>query len=161
MTYQKGTANLTENQNILDQSQNNEILLQTAIFITIPSTAVKMINKHASPGSDGLTASFYTSFPSLVKLLTNVHNNMIFQHQMSPSQREALVKLIPKKTHPKTVKEWRPISLLNVDYKILTTTITNRLKPILQQYISEEQQCGLPNRQIFNNHLNKKIRNRI
>ena len=61
-----------------------------------------------------------------------------------------------KKPHPKTVKEWRPISLLNVDYKILTTIIANRLKPILQQYISQEQQCGVPNRQIYNNHLNIK-----
>ena len=81
---------------------------------------------------------------------------MIFQNQMSPSQREALVKLIPKKSHPKTVKEWRPISLLNVDYKILTTIIANRLKPYLQQCISREQLCGLPNRQIYNNHLNIK-----
>ena len=77
-------------------SFNNSLIIHE----TEVSTAVKMINKHASPGSDGLTASFYTSFPSLVKLLTNVYNNMIFQHQMSPSQGEDLVKLIPKKNTP-------------------------------------------------------------
>ena len=52
------------------------------------------------------------------------------------------------------VQDWRPIFLLNTDYKILSTIISSRLKPILNSIISLEQQCGLPNRRIFNNHLN-------
>ena len=72
----------------------------------------------------------------------------------SLSQSLSLIKLIPKIPNPKTVKDWRPIALLNTDYKILASIIATRLKPILNSIISQEQQCGLPNRQIFNNHLN-------
>ena len=43
-------------------------------------------------------------------------------------------------------KNWRPISLLCVDYKILTKIISNRLKTKLDNEISKEQTCGIPNR---------------
>ena len=69
-------------------------------------------------------------------------------------RRRRRIKLIPKKPNPTSVKDWRPISLLNTNYKILSSIISSRLKPILNSTISLEQQCGLPNRLIFNNHLN-------
>ena len=47
-----------------------------------------------------------------------------------------------------------PIVLPNRDNEILSSIISSRLKPILNSIISTEKQCGLPNRQIFNNHLN-------
>ena len=120
------------------------------------TTAINSLNKHAAPGSDGLTASFYVSLPALVPILTSVFNNAYLQKKLSNSQRQAFVKLLPKSSHPSSVKDWQPISLLNVDYKILATVIANRLKPLRQNYISDEQQCGLPNRHLFNNHLNIK-----
>ena len=49
------------------------------------------------------------------------------------------------------LRYWRPISLLCVDYKILTKILANRLKKILPQIISEEQNCSIPHRTIFNN----------
>ena len=49
------------------------------------------------------------------------------------------------------LKYWRPISLLCVDYKILTKIADNRLRYILPQIISEEQNCSIPDRTIFNN----------
>ena len=52
------------------------------------------------------------------------------------------------------MKDWRPIAILNTDYKILASIISNRLKPILNSIISQKQKCKLPNRQIFNSHLN-------
>ena len=120
------------------------------------TTAINSLNKHAAPGSDGLTASFYVSLPALVPILTSVFNNAYLQNKLSNSQRQAFVKLLPKSSHPNSVKDWRLISLLNVDYKILATVIANRLKPLRQNYISDEQLCGLPNRHLFNNHLNIK-----
>ena len=98
-------------------------------------SAIKTLNQNSAPGLDGFTPCLYISFPSLISIL-------------------ALIKLIPKTPNPKSVKDWRPISLLNTDYKILSTIISSRPKPILNSVISLEQQCGLPNRQIFKNHLN-------
>ena len=49
------------------------------------------------------------------------------------------------------MKYWRPISLLCTDYKILTKILANRLKQILPKIISQEQNCSIPQRTIFNN----------
>ena len=111
------------------------------------------LNKHSSPGLDGFTAQLYNSLSSIISLLTQSFNNTFIRKQLPPSQSIVLIKLIPKISKPTSVKDWRPIALLNTDYKILSSIISNRLKPILNSIVSPEQQCGLPGRQIFNNHL--------
>lgn len=133
-------------------------LLPESPLITIDEikSAVRCLNKHSAPGCDGLPTSFYTSFPSTYPLLAETFNNSFIQSKLTESQMLAIVKLIPKIQSPKTVKDWRPISLLNTDYKILSFIIANRLKPLLNSAISKSQQCGLPKRQIFNCHLNIK-----
>ena len=118
--------------------------------------AIKLLNKNSSPGSDGFTSSFYQSLPILVPKLVEIFNNSFLRKSLPPSQLTALVKLIPKIRSPTLVTHYRPISLLNTDYKILSHIISNRLKPLLNHIISPEQQCGLPGRQIFHNHLNIK-----
>ena len=139
---------------------DNEILQSLPSFPLITQAEIKIaivsLNKNSSPGSNGLTAKFYSSFPSFIPLLRQTYNNSYFCNQLSNSQRLALIKLIPKKPNAFIVKDWRPISLLNTDYKILSTIILNRLKPILNYIISFEQQRGLPKCQIFNNQLNIK-----
>ena len=117
-------------------------------------TAIKLLKKNSAPGLNGFTSSLYTSFPSLIPILCQTFNNSYIRQQLTLTQSTALIKLILKTPNPKTVKDWRPIALLNTDYKILASLICNRLKPILNSIISQEQQCRLPNRQIFNNHLN-------
>ena len=116
--------------------------------------AIQTLNQNSAPGLDGFTPKLYISFPLLFPILFQTFNNSYLRKQLTHSQSLALIKLIPKIPNPISVKDWRPISLLNTDYKILSTIISFRLKPILNSAISIEQQCGLPNRQIFNNHLN-------
>ena len=56
------------------------------------------------------------------------------------SQREGVISLIPKQGKDlRELKNWRPISLLNVDYKILTKVLANRLKSALKEIINEDQ----------------------
>jgi hypothetical protein len=58
----------------------------------------------------------------------------------SVSQRQGLITCIPKEGKPKHfLKNWRPITLLNVDFKIASACIANRIKPILRNIISETQ----------------------
>ena len=50
-----------------------------------------------------------------------------------------------------SLKNWRPISLLNLDYKIATKALSNRLRKVLPLILSEDQTCGVPGRSIFEN----------
>ena len=67
--------------------------------------------------------------------------------------REAIVKLIYKKGKHNDLKNWRPISLLNTDYKILSKILALRLTPLFQKHILPNQNAGLPKRRIENIHL--------
>ena len=116
--------------------------------------AIQSLNQNSALGLDVFTLKLYISFSLLILILCQTFNNSYLRKQLTRSQSLALIKLIPKIPNPISVKDWPPISLLNTDYKILSTIISSRLKPILNSVISIKQQCGLPNRQIFNNHLN-------
>ena len=65
--------------------------------------------------------------------------------------KQAIITLIPKKGDLSKLKYWGPISLLCINYKILTKISANRLKNVLPHIISKEQTCSIPNRTIFNN----------
>lgn len=71
--------------------------------------------------------------------------------KLSSSQRSATIKCLQKKGDITQVTNWRPVSLLNVDYKILAKTLSLRLLNLLPSIISEEQTCSIKGRKIFFN----------
>ena len=69
--------------------------------------------------------------------------------KFSISQRQGLITCIPKDGKSKYyLKNWRPITLLFVDYKIASASLVNRIKPILQNIISQTQKGFLRGRYI-------------
>ena len=106
-----------------------------------------------SLGVDGIPIEFYKEFlETIIPDLQKTFNETLFTNKKMPKTwNQAMITLIPKKGNIKLFKYWRPISLLCVDYKILTKILANRLRHILPQIISEEQNCSIPNRTIFNN----------
>ena len=105
-----------------------------------------------SPGIDGLPMEFYLVFWPEIKddffeLVNHVHKNNI----MSKTMREAILTLIFKKGEKKRLQNWRPISLLCVDYKIITAALANKLKYQLPHIISTDQTCSIPGRSILSN----------
>lgn len=65
---------------------------------------------------------------------------------------QGLITLIPKpKKHLLLIDSWRPICLLNNNYKIVALAFAQRIKPVLESITDEEQFGFLPNRHISNN----------
>ena len=71
--------------------------------------------------------------------------------------RLAIISLLYKKGDIKLLKNWRPISLLNVDYKIGWKAFANRLQLILPSILNSDQTCSVHGRSIFENLMLARI----
>ena len=83
--------------------------------------ALKSFSNNKSAGNDGLTKEFYGTFwEELKQPFMNSLNQAKVSKKLVTSQRQAVIKLLEKKDKDKRlISIWRPISLLNVDYKII------------------------------------------
>ena len=94
-----------------------------------------------SPGTDGLTAKVYLSFWELLgQELVDSFNYAFEKGEMAISQNRGIITLIPKKDKNRTLSDnWRPISLLNTNYKVATKAIAARIAKVLSTLIHEDQ----------------------
>lgn len=108
------------------------------------------MSKHKSPGADGLTVEFYIQFwDELKDILLRLYQCVYTQSIMTRSMRSGHITLIYKNKGDKNLlKNWRPISLLNVDYKIIARVMSDRLKQVLPGIISPEQSSCIIGRDI-------------
>ena len=106
-----------------------------------------------SPGTDGLPSEFYKVFwEEIGESLTSALNFSFEIGQLPISQRRGIIKLIPKKdADPNLIKNWRPLTLLNCDYKIASKAIANRIKTVLPELISDDQSGFIKKRCISDN----------
>ncbi len=98
--------------------------------------ALKMMKINSSPGSDGLTTSWYIVFWNKVqKLLISCYNESLIKNQLSNSQRRGILTLLHKgkALSRDDLGNWRPISFTNTDYTILAKSLANRLKLVVNQ----------------------------
>ena len=94
-----------------------------------------------TPGFDGYTAEFYKIFWKDIGCFVLRSLNYAYQHgQLADSQRLGVITLLPKGDKPRhLLKNWRPITLLGIDYKILSGVFALRLKKVLPLLIEPEQ----------------------
>jgi hypothetical protein len=117
-------------------------------------TAIKQMAPLTAPGLDGLPPLFYHTFWSFIggdvtsAVLSSLNSGKILQ-----SINHTYITLIPKVKSPENITEFRPISLCNVVYKIISKVIANRLKLIMPHVISDTQSSFVPGRLITNNTL--------
>ena len=104
-------------------------------------TALKEFKNNKTKGNGGFLAKFYKFFWSDLGTEMNPSFNYAFKKgSLSISQKRGIISLIFKKNKDKTLLEnLRAISLLNVDYKIMTKSIAKRLEKALPKMINSDQ----------------------
>ncbi|KAL5776412.1 hypothetical protein ACOSP7_009338 [Xanthoceras sorbifolium] len=119
--------------------------VRRAIFAMHPTKA---------PGKDGMPAIFYQKYwetvgPSVTAACLQFLN---FGGDIAAINSTIIV-LIPKVKNPQRVSDYRPISLCNVFYKIISKVLSNRFRLVLGEVISEAQSAFLPGRLITDNAI--------
>jgi len=113
-------------------------------------TILNSFGDNKCPGSDGLPKEFYIYFWEEIKgLLMNSFQYSLYTGSLSIDQRKGIISLIPKKGKDTTnLSNWRPLTLLNTDYKTLAKLFAYRLKHLLPKIINDDQSGFIPNRYI-------------
>lgn len=115
--------------------------------------ALKTMPNNRTPGCDGFSSEWYKFFFTDIEQTVIDSFNYAFHHgKLSADQRRGVINLIPKKDkNPIYLKNWRPISLLNTDYKLLAKCIALRVKRVLPNVINGDQTGFLKGRFIGEN----------
>ncbi|KAK3565809.1 hypothetical protein QTP86_015570 [Hemibagrus guttatus] len=111
----------------------------------------RMENGRAS-GIDGLPAEFYKAFWAVIgQDVLDVLRDSILRGELPLSCRRAVLTLLPKKGDLTHLKNWRPVSLLCTDYKLLSKALASRLTKVMERLIHQDQTYCVPDRSIFDN----------
>ena len=115
--------------------------------------ALQLLPNNKSPGSDGFTTNFYKFFWKDIKdLLLQSFEDSFKTKKLSSFQRMGILNLLPKKDKDlRSLANWRPVSLLNTDYKILTKLLAMRLQKVIPTIINSDQVGYIKNRYIGEN----------
>ena len=121
--------NQEEIENMNRQSTSNEI-----------ETVMKNLPTNNTPGPDGFTGEFYQTFrEELTPILLKLFQNIAEGGTLPTSFYEATITLIPKPDKDVTKKEsYRPISLMNIDAKILNKILANRSQQHMKRIIHHD-----------------------
>ena len=117
------------------------------------SIAIQNMKKGKTPGSNGFSSDFFRVFWNILGIfLHRAFKTCCSKGESLATHRESLITLIPKSGQAdNSIKGWRPISLLNVDFKIISTAIANRFKKVISRIISPTQTAYIKGRFIGEN----------
>lgn len=131
-------VNDSQNSRMLRKFSNEE--LRHALFDMKPDK---------SPGPDGLPPGFFQHYWDIIgEDVIDFCERFRVSRCLPVGSNSTQIVLIPKVNNPTTMNEFRPIALCNVLYKILAKALANRIKPLLNDLISENQCAFVPGRMI-------------
>ena len=151
--YSESTYNFFQNHELPQLKEQEKQKCEGLLTEKECEEAVKDMKNGKTPGSDGLTVEFYKIFwQDLKDAILNSFNQLFQINSLSEIQKQGLITLRPKSSKDLTnLSNWRPISLLNVDYKIMTKTIASRIKTVLKVLIDSSQTGFIKGRYIGEN----------
>lgn len=109
---------------------------------------IAQLKNNKSPGTDGFSGEYYKAFVGeLTPILCNAYNYALEKGQAPASWSEAIISVIHKENKDPTLcASYRPISLLCVDFKILTSIIAKRIQKIIHKLVKPDQTGFITNR---------------
>ena len=135
------------NVQVSDETRNVQ---NTQISMEDLQTAIRTMNNNKTPGFDGIPVDFYKVFwnylkkPFMDMLLECYEDNNLHR-----SAKQGVLNLIPKANKDtRFIKNLRPITLLNTDYKIIEKAIANKMLPALNEVIHKDQRGFMKDRRI-------------
>ena len=139
-----------DNENVpkLTEQQKNDI--EGEMLIEELTSVLKNCNNDSSPGPSGFTYKFYKMFwGSLKYFLLKCANYSLEQESLPSILTQGLISLLPKGDKPKDLlRNWRPITLLNVGYKLISSVLSKRISSSLEKIINRDQVGFVKNRYI-------------
>jgi hypothetical protein len=121
-------------------TEDDSIIMDSPCTLQEVLDALKSFTKDKIPGPDGWTVEFYLHFFDLVgvDLLELVEDSRL-RGKVTGALNSTFLTLIPKENNPISFGDYRPITLCNLCYKLISKIIANRIKPILSRTLSGEQ----------------------
>ena len=128
-------------------------MLDEPITLEEIEIALSQAPKGKSPGLDGITVDWLSRFwPEIKTIFMEALNASFKEGLLTQSQRRAVVTMIPKPNRDhELLRNYRGISLLCCDYKLISATLANRLKKVIHDLIGEDQTGFIKGRQITDN----------
>ena len=131
---------------------DQKLELEQDISIMELKEALLSMKDNKCPGCDGLPKEFYIQFfDILIDHLISMYHHATNTGRLSHSARTGLISLIPKKEDTTILKNWHPLTLLNLDYKILSKCLARRMKTVLPSMIAEHVTGFMQGRHISEN----------
>ena len=130
-----------------------KVAMDVEISVDEIQNAIKDMKRKKAPGADGLQIDFYIVFWNRIKdIFCDMISQVMKENKLHESSRYGLISLIPKKDRDlKFVKSWRPIVLLDADFKVLSKVLANRVKTTLNEIIHNDQTGFVKSRLITEN----------
>ncbi|KZS09831.1 Uncharacterized protein APZ42_025848 [Daphnia magna] len=114
--------------------------------------AITAMKFNKSPSTDGIPCEFYVEFWDVIAPhFLNMFNHILERETLTSSQSQMAIRLIPKSSGPCGISNFRSISLLNCDYKVMASVLARRLRQTLSSNIAPHQKGEVPGRLIFYN----------
>jgi hypothetical protein len=115
---------------------------------------IKELQGDKAPGPDGFTMGFVQTCWEVIKedimaVFKDFHTKGRFQKSFNAT----FIALIPKKARAEELKDYRPISLVGIVYKLISKVLANRKKNVLEKIISKSQNAYIEGRQILDSVL--------
>ncbi|KAM6556148.1 hypothetical protein CsatB_003167 [Cannabis sativa] len=133
-------------------SDTDKSLLSEVFSLDEIEKAFFQLPLNKAPGPDDFNSHFYkANWHAVRREVLEAASRFLNGNVNVAPLNNTLITLIPKVKQPKFITEFRPISLCNIIYKIISKTIANRLKLVLNSLISPNQSAFLPGRLISDN----------